>query len=493
MLLLPLMAVAERRCTPVLVSALVLPFCGSCFATAACASSLTDGAAVECASEPNGINLLQTKAERLVAAAAFKPPASELAPQRGAFEGLQAMQGFNGSLALHLTNRTDLGEQGPLGGMPLTYKGPMSIEDFKSTAVRIAVAVDGGSSTGFILLVIFVIVVLVCITVCFLDPRWLKDSFSRDVRTDAPSSAYQRSSLAKVSRPTPPPRSGASPYTQGGAAGSTWKALPSSSAPPGEFGPRPSTVQSLPAVPYQSQALQGTRAPPASSPYMLERVSMTSAPSVVLGEGDGRYSSPLWGAKAEASVPKKGPPPPLCKALILPHAEARFVIKMESLMKGEGAFEILGLSGRPLLKATVRSMDGGARRFVDLSMTPARSPTLASAGVFPSGHSSAGPSLKVLGAGGAPYGELRQPASGRYSLVVDGDETLSSESSNGQLLFYNPAGTNIATASRGSSPGVLDGTEHLEVRAIPGVDSILVLCCVLAVMLFGGGEGLSPA
>jgi hypothetical protein len=41
-----------------------------------------------------------------------------------------------------------------------------------------------------------------------------------------------------------------------------------------------------------------------------------------------------------------------------------------------------------------------------------------------------------------------------------------------------------------SDNGFFAGAQHLEVRVFPQVDAVLVICCVLAVVLFGGGAAL---
>jgi len=452
-----------------------------------------NGVVEDCTMDEKPLSLLQAKAAQAAAKAApsrlstlsFTSPASELVPLRGAMQGLEGLPHYT----LVVSNRSS-GNDGaspvfsPFDGASLD-KSAIHLQDFTREAMRIAVAVDGGSSFGFILLVVSVVAALLCIILFFLDPRWVKDSFVGDTAGES-AQRQPRPTLGKAPRQAPPTPNAAA-Y---GVGSPHWRNLPDASLPLGntwDVGGRSSTLHAIPSVGSQREGIRA----PNSSPY-LERVSMISAHSVTAAEGpaDVSRSTPL-GVRSEA-VPaaRKGPPPSLCKALILPHAEARFVVVMTSLTQGADSFEILGLSGRPLLKAAKRTMDGGARRFVDLSMTPARSPILATAGIFPSGYPRPGPQIKVLGAGGAPYGELQRQGSTRYYLQVDGEQTLSIEITGGQMVFYSPSGANVATAARGSDPSIADGQEHLEVRAVPGADSILVLCCVLAVALFGGNDWL---
>jgi len=186
-------------------------------------------------------------------------------------------------------------------------------------------------------------------------------------------------------------------------------------------------------------------------------------------------------------------PPALCPALVLPHCEAWFAVSIEKLMEGQGSFDVLGLSGNPLLRATIKG-EPSIGRTVEISMTPSRSPTLASIGAPENPARQSGPpALEVRGTGGKHYGDLRPSGVGCFSLFTETHEVLqlSNDKSTGQLLLYIPADSNpIAKAARCVESTFFSGVEHLEVRVNPGVDAVLVLVCVLAVVLFGGGASL---
>lgn len=219
----------------------------------------------------------------------------------------------------------------------------------------------------------------------------------------------------------------------------------------------------------------------------LERMSNDS----VISRGGGMLPTPpriseLQQTQDNAAAALRGrAPPPLCPSLVMPHCEAWFSISVERLMQGPGSFEILGMSGTALLRAELLHTDAGGRE-VMIAMTPVASPILASVAA-----SRGSANLVLRGADGKVYGEIRPAAgfSGQYSLVISETEVLgvSFEAHSGRIAIFNPATrSTLATASRGRD---LDsGTEIVEVCVDPGVDAVLILCCVLGTLLFGGGQ-----
>jgi len=194
-------------------------------------------------------------------------------------------------------------------------------------------------------------------------------------------------------------------------------------------------------------------------------------------------------------------PPPLCPVLVLPVSEARFAVPMQSLTKVDPkGFDILGLSGNPLLHAAVRrSQLGGC--FLEVGMAHAHSSPRATIGpVTDSASASSG--WEIHGPNGAFYGMLDslpggahvvthgggdqtsgQPASksaARQVMVIDGDVT--------SKRFTVTSGTGRALASATVSNNHFDA-ELLECRVLPNVDGILVLSCLLAVVLLSPGAG----
>lgn len=175
-----------------------------------------------------------------------------------------------------------------------------------------------------------------------------------------------------------------------------------------------------------------------------------------------------------------GAPPPLCPMLVM-HSEAWLSISMQHLTRGPGSFEIVGWSGAALLRAEVLRMECGGRE-VRLALTQEASPTLASVAV------SRG-SAALRGVGGQSYGELRPAAAGAHGLFIGEREVLGVSPSpwwgwSGRRILFAPgSASELATASRRWDSD--RGVEQLEVWVNPGVDAVLVLCCLLGELLLG--------
>lgn len=409
---------------------------------------------------------------------------------------------------------------------------PDPLEDVKSLAVndfvvarvrgRIAETVDvkGDSVAGILIGVSVIILVLICMLV-------ISDASSRPFEVTAGGSRlltrhgrlHHREAAyggPKLDRPVPPPRSGLpssqqllpsslivppprASYTSW-TANNVWVPGTNANGTPATTGllptqdlPHPAAQEELiiPQPPQSqrplgsAQVITSPAIQPSLSTGMPTPASVYTTPHVpTTNPGEAGLARPSY-----AQSPKA--PPPLCPALVLPHCEAWFAVSVEKLMEGVGSFDVLGLSGNPLLRATVRHTGQG--RCIEVSMTPASSPTLASIGA-PSMAAMGGapPALEVHAAGGCPYGELRPSRGGGYSLTCKGEEVvlLASDPQTGRLLLYAPGErVPLACAAR-CTESAFCGEQYLEVRVNPGVDAVLVLCCVLAVALFGGGAAL---
>eukprot|EP00448_Togula_jolla_P037454 CAMPEP_0170624480 /NCGR_PEP_ID=MMETSP0224-20130122/30252_1 /TAXON_ID=285029 /ORGANISM="Togula jolla, Strain CCCM 725" /LENGTH=484 /DNA_ID=CAMNT_0010950999 /DNA_START=70 /DNA_END=1524 /DNA_ORIENTATION=+ len=278
---------------------------------------------------------------------------------------------------------------------------------------------------------------------------------------------------------------------------SQWEAFnsmsPSAEPPTPGGGPRridflmnPQHQQPKPRSCSQAQAME--QPPPGSMGAKLLAATGDPFPSARVevpptSSGDGESIAP-------ASAPSVNvAPPALCPALVLPQCEAWFAVSVEKLMEGIGSFDVLGLSGNPLLRANVRHSQGGGRT-IEVSMMPGN-PMLASIGT-PT-EASCGPGvLEVRNSTGWLYGYLKPTARREYALVCDDKTVLTLNSDDHGRLVLCAAGSSspLARASKGMEGGVFVNAEHLQVRVDPGVDAVLMLCCVLAVVLFGGGADL---
>jgi len=149
----------------------------------------------------------------------------------------------------------------------------------------------------------------------------------------------------------------------------------------------------------------------------------------------------------------------------------------------EGDLSIVGLSGNPLLRAALRKTEAG--RTLEISMPEPRSAPRAIVGpcvqeVIGSGKSRAVP---ILGMKGAFYGMLEMRSTGACYVIKDGQTVLviDGDTDKLHLTINSGLGSQLATVTCSSEP--FDGAEHLEVRVQPGVDTVLIMACVLAVVL----------
>lgn len=176
-------------------------------------------------------------------------------------------------------------------------------------------------------------------------------------------------------------------------------------------------------------------------------------------------------------------PPPICPGLVLPHCESWFAVDWASL-QGKNEFELVGLSGRPLLRTFSRGRPGGPQE-LRITMCPTRSPILGLASQ--SGDPNA-PYL-VRGALGAPYGSIVTVDVNRFALIHEesGAEVLIMflDGATGHMSLCTMDGMAIAAAARSSSSDFFSGVDHLEVRVGSGSDAVLAMCCLLGAILFG--------
>jgi hypothetical protein len=170
--------------------------------------------------------------------------------------------------------------------------------------------------------------------------------------------------------------------------------------------------------------------------------------------------------------------------LVLPHCESFFAVPIDELLAGGSTVEILGLSGNALLRSTVKDSEEG--RVIEISMSPPRSPSLATIG-SPIKFGPRAGMMELKGSRGKHYGWLRPAASGHILRCAEDDVmTVVINSSTGQLhLYAGSSGDMLAQASRSSDGEGIFAAEDLEVRVTPGMDAVLSLLCVVSSALFG--------
>lgn len=199
---------------------------------------------------------------------------------------------------------------------------------------------------------------------------------------------------------------------------------------------------------------------------------------------------------------------PLCPALVLPRHDAVFAVSIAKLAQPCGTFDINGLSGSPLLRAGIQPT--GAGTSLHVSMTPRRSPILASVLKPPSAVGLPPNTLEVRGASLRSYGQLHrhhldQPwlltCADREVLQVQGHwphgelqgapelagkwiQVIASHNAKAMAFAQLCDSKDLQFISR-------HGEQWLEIRVLAGVDAVLAILCIMAVVAFGGQRATS--
>lgn len=161
----------------------------------------------------------------------------------------------------------------------------------------------------------------------------------------------------------------------------------------------------------------------------------------------------------------------------MPNNESLFAISFDRLMSGEGPLSVMGLSGNALLRIEVNSTPNG--KSFCIFMPPAKSPLLAVVCQSPSSH---GSPVAIFKEGNVKFGEVVAQGN-QYRLIVGSALAIwmAFDRGTGTLNLHDgSSNVTIAAASR-TEPTDYSNEKHLEVCVNPGVDGVLVLCCVLAV------------
>jgi len=173
---------------------------------------------------------------------------------------------------------------------------------------------------------------------------------------------------------------------------------------------------------------------------------------------------------------------PICPTVIMPSCEARFAVPLHALseVSAEGSFNIMDPLGNPLFCAVVRQAHGGRKLVISMAI-PGSTPR-ASIGPLNGGK---GDQLEICGPGNSFFGTLELEKNGTY-LVRRGGRTVMEiggepKSPRPGLKVLSPEGQPLASIN--CTLEAHNGVDHLEIRARPNVDSVLILCCVFAVVL----------
>eukprot|EP00418_Pyrodinium_bahamense_P039831 CAMPEP_0179196344 /NCGR_PEP_ID=MMETSP0796-20121207/97627_1 /TAXON_ID=73915 /ORGANISM="Pyrodinium bahamense, Strain pbaha01" /LENGTH=463 /DNA_ID=CAMNT_0020900743 /DNA_START=111 /DNA_END=1502 /DNA_ORIENTATION=+ len=209
---------------------------------------------------------------------------------------------------------------------------------------------------------------------------------------------------------------------------------------------------------------------------------MSSSPA-----GQGVPGGRLAASKAPQARPAEMPPP-LCSALVLPVCEAHFAVAVPALAamdeSGGGSLDVVGLSGNPLLRAAARQVPGG--RLLEVAMAHPGSQPRATIGPRPQDAEGSGglpqATQEIRGTGGSVYGLLEARSSTCYAVTRSGRELLAIRGASDSLELSVSVGER-QVADVTCSGENFGGVPHLELKVQPGIDAVLVLSCVLAIVL----------
>jgi hypothetical protein len=180
-------------------------------------------------------------------------------------------------------------------------------------------------------------------------------------------------------------------------------------------------------------------------------------------------------------------PPPLCPTLVMPMSEALLGIQMYELaqLSAEGELNIVGISGKALLRARIKKM--GNQRTLEIAMPEPNSIPRATiqpaAENMSSGLQQGSRALEIRGMRGAFYGILEMRSSGACYVVKDGQTVLTIDGDAESLQLSLKSAVGLQLASVRCSTELFHDVDHVEIRVEPGVDTVLVLSVVLAVLL----------
>jgi len=249
----------------------------------------------------------------------------------------------------------------------------------------------------------------------------------------------------------------------------------------GHFNPAGSLLP-MPSTSSRSREFQGSSLP-------VNAFATTSRGRDLPGPPGPASMPPAIGAGVKLGL---GNVPEICTSLVLPTQQARFVIKLDQMMRLEhpGQLDIKGTSGRTLLHVSTGDTETGGRKLSLASVGCESDPrTIVEAPVQP------GEAFQVYGKFRDFYGTLESVPGGTGSLLkYKGQPVMTIEmgdSADLKMLAYAMDGTLLGTAGRQADcalgPEVVDGWK---LAVPPGADSVLISSCMLSMVLL---RGTNPA
>lgn len=177
-------------------------------------------------------------------------------------------------------------------------------------------------------------------------------------------------------------------------------------------------------------------------------------------------------------------PPALYPSTGPPIHETCFGVPMSKIaqLSTHGELRIVGLSGKPLFCASIRK--DGSQHSLTISLIEAGSAPCATIGPNLQDLNRSGDGkLEIRGPNGYFYGFLQMRASGACDVNKDGETVMVIDVEYDSLQLSIKSCGGVPFAFVRISAEEFGGVEHVEIRIERGVDTLLVLSCVLAVLL----------
>mmetsp|Transcript_94542 Transcript_94542/g.148860 ORF Transcript_94542/g.148860 Transcript_94542/m.148860 type:complete len:390 (-) Transcript_94542:105-1274(-) len=228
---------------------------------------------------------------------------------------------------------------------------------------------------------------------------------------------------------------------------------------------------------------------PSRSPHIERASALSMLPSMSLRSwfttGPSRSSPQSPQMQSHGSLPLFSP----VSTALRPSSQLRLGIplhQLTSFRSANGELTILDDVGNSTLSAAVRR--SGTSRSIELLE---KNHALPHVRVAPSSLGA----LAIFNSHGALYGFLETDSPSKWSVEHEAVKVLLLEGSPTGLQFSVKLWSGKAIASVGTSPDFADDGEHVEFCVEPGVDPVLIIAVVLAVMLLLGSSSptRSPA
>lgn len=184
--------------------------------------------------------------------------------------------------------------------------------------------------------------------------------------------------------------------------------------------------------------------------------------------------------------------------LTLPLCETWYAVSIEPMVTSDGSFDILRIAGYPVLHGTVRRTRQARVLEISCSGLPTKDGQILAAITVPL---AGGQEDEVTGGtqgtmlnvscGGQHVGILRPAKGGQHMLTCGGDDVMSIEVTQEQLMMRTAdTGKALAQASWFDDTEIFAGAGHLAMCVNSGVDTVLVICCALAMVVFSNDADL---